>query len=1413
MAYSVDLNEKANFTRISRLLVDKGTKALRITFDGIHPPAKLLAVLKSKKKSLLKLKPGVINNLQWDLLFPPSGCPPSSKTFDVTLLTVLLRNICTLPAPATGWNKMPPCTDNSLQANITRIKLLRNEFYAHASSTQLDKTTFENLWQEISKALVCLKIPKQEIDDLKSSFLGPEEKHYLSILSEWVSKDKDVSTEVLENLTTIEKQVAQSNLQQQSLQRSFQQLQDLAEENRGGIQKLCQSNLRQQSESEKVLLQKLAKHNFQSKIKRNVQLFHPDTRKWLIKRVEDWFTTEDESRCLFIKAGPGFGKSVFAAKVCELFKGDGKLAACHFCDFRNSNLKDPKIMLQSLASHMCVNVPGFKEKLLDQLSRPHTADSLNGAFQIYLQNPLDELEVEPSLIVIDGLDESATDDKSGIVKLISDYFPALPMCVKVLVTSRPELSLEKLEHIQMIEIDVNNEENRSDLCKYLKDCLPSLAVGDVPNPWAQNQHEEPGINCSALPAIVKRCEGSFLFASHVQHELRKRKDLERMRVEEIMLFLPKGMRSVYKNYFHRLEMELKAIIKKEPDLCGLLELLVAANKSLPLRFIARSLGLGLDCRKTIKIISKVNESVSSLLNVSSDEVTVFHKSMYDWLLTSGEDTHEYSVKLDDGKKSLWLLCEQIFQEIKMVVMSGGEPNLTYEVKYALDYGYIYLKHCKIKDSFYWLVDIIIIHVSLSYYPKNTGVLPFLWQDVLLGNEDFSLQLRQRISWHLTEFSSIDIALRMDPTSCFYLENVIHHSPKGCFTDEERKTAEMILGKFPSYVRRYSVAMKCLKPLLVKPFSGTITAVGVSSSMKLAAVAMADGTLCVFSLPELAKLFHHSTGSEHICCCTFAPEDLFVLYGKLETALSIAHKKEVSFFHGKEERFKSCAFCPNGKRLVTNNYSRIVKVWDVVKQSLLWSLCADVSLECCFFSKTGLFIIGDTKDAVKDSYCVWNSITFQRVDLRGTFAGSVRTDDRRRRSEKCSRCCGQAQRELIRCRRLGNSTGMYNDMDCIFYLHEQQSLHVIESVHLTALAAWGLFIRNFGASPVDNITMIENNLWLSCDREKLVVFISEPPIETQSCLSSPTSVLWCTFSPDGARLASCTSDGLVNMWNVDNCRIYQRFESNVGTWLAACWWSDTYLFVCYFNDEMPSLSKYPVDENFMIMVSQIVPVSLCAFVNESPAFSSILDFSEGYISFACGETKPVKVLEVSKTDHPENVVLPGIRSMMNIAVSPGASVIIGTDHHCSVWKRNEANPLEYSNVCSFFLPPTSYFCQWCFSDDSRFAFSFLPAIHNFLVFDVDKCLFVAESGCRDGFIPDSHCVPANVFCTNRLLVVVLSKLIQIFDCKSRKFLGLSFQQYLANFSAMRSKLSPRGTVLAVPGLTGDMDFFRISHAEY
>lgn len=155
---------------------------------------------------------------------------------------------------------MPSDTDTSVQANITKIKLFRNQIYAHVPSTQLDKTTFEDFWGKISLALVNLGIPQQEINDLKTGFLSPEEKSYMQIMAEWVLKD-DEHKNMLESVTT--------------------KVDNLADE----VQKLrqCEINFDEKHTNRKELqlLQTLAKHNFKSKIRSMARLFDRSTRAFL----------------------------------------------------------------------------------------------------------------------------------------------------------------------------------------------------------------------------------------------------------------------------------------------------------------------------------------------------------------------------------------------------------------------------------------------------------------------------------------------------------------------------------------------------------------------------------------------------------------------------------------------------------------------------------------------------------------------------------------------------------------------------------------------------------------------------------------------------------------------------------------------------------------------------------------------------------------------------------------------------------------------------------------------------------------------------------------------------------------------------------------------------------------------------
>ncbi|XP_028402140.1 uncharacterized protein LOC114525125 [Dendronephthya gigantea] len=929
---SDELQEKANFTRLSRLLVDKGTEALRNKFDTIHPPVSLPRVLAANKTSLQKLKPRVINISQWDLLFPSSGNPPDSKTFDVTLLTVLFRNICGFPS--TGWGLMPPNTDRSEQANITRIKFYRNEVIAHVTTTRVDDSTFQSLWKKIAQALVELGIAQSDVDDLEKCPLGPEEKIYVQILEDWKLRED----ECIKKLATIECFVNYLTQDSEETRIVVNETHDAVFEMRQSLGKRTLSipnpEKKSRMKSDEDLLRKLAKHNFKSKIKRKVKFFLPGTRKWLLKKVNEWFQMcNNDSRIKLITAGPGFGKSVFAAKICEDFEKNGKLAACHFCDFSDSNLRDPMVMLQSLASQMCKSVPGFKNELLDQLKRPHQVQSLKDAFQIYLLNPLDELEIkEPRLVVIDGLDESAADNKNEITQLIAEYFPELPECIKILVTSRPEISVAdlRLRDDQKIHIANVDDNNDLDLELYFKECLPSLVGRKVDGSdisrdlskdhlylhrfWGNGSpdiyEDHPYLdsvrrNITIISIFVAKCEGSFIYAYHFQSGLRARYDLEKITDNDVMEFLPEGLHSVYERYFKRLEDELNNIKNEKFDVLKILAMLAASEGPLPLTFVAQAFGLAPDCRETKVIINKVNETVSCLLYVSDDMLTVFHKSVIDWLLAKGYKDHQYTVNVDDGHKSLWLLCEKIFKEIKdKGVRSGLEVKFTNDVKYALKHGLKHVEKCEMEEGLFLSVDIIIVSYMLTVI--DSDVLQRFWLKLLQSSWIKNEDLRARISYHVIELDHFESAIeyyskifsddsvRKASLPQWYLQAVRTHSPEGYFSDDEKKIAETLLSNLSPFVESKSYEVSVL-PRAVWKCEG-FDDVALSNDEKSVAVLSLE-FIRVFSLPTLVEIINFSTNMGRISCCTFSPDDSLILFGELETAFNIAGGKEVPFFPG------------------------------------------------------------------------------------------------------------------------------------------------------------------------------------------------------------------------------------------------------------------------------------------------------------------------------------------------------------------------------------------------------------------------------------------------------------------------------------------------------------------------------------
>lgn len=201
-------NGKDNFHRLTRLLISGGTELLRETFDSRCPPASLPTILQNPATKKL-LNAAKLTIPQRDCLYPSPGVYGKSTDCDVTLLFKLLRTICSLTPPVTGWDAQPSITDHSLEADLARIKYHRNTVYGHVKSDMEieDDFQFLTLWREISEALVRIAdqiYPSKKhdwqaaIDKFLKDPLTAEDERYVEELCDWYRQDLEVKKSVEE---------------------------------------------------------------------------------------------------------------------------------------------------------------------------------------------------------------------------------------------------------------------------------------------------------------------------------------------------------------------------------------------------------------------------------------------------------------------------------------------------------------------------------------------------------------------------------------------------------------------------------------------------------------------------------------------------------------------------------------------------------------------------------------------------------------------------------------------------------------------------------------------------------------------------------------------------------------------------------------------------------------------------------------------------------------------------------------------------------------------------------------------------------------------------------------------------------------------------------------------------------------
>lgn len=175
----------ANFARLFMIIFGPCSDVLRDVLMKEIQPADLSIKVKLFISNYPKNKKPPINTQQEQLVYTGDY-----SKFDLTMLYTLLRNVSGIPPHSTKWGNAPNPRDDSVSANIERIREIRNKYCGHAKNCSLSNFDFKQICTIIHQIVKKLEdysgtstIHQKELSNLRCCSLDPDiEKSYIERL-------------------------------------------------------------------------------------------------------------------------------------------------------------------------------------------------------------------------------------------------------------------------------------------------------------------------------------------------------------------------------------------------------------------------------------------------------------------------------------------------------------------------------------------------------------------------------------------------------------------------------------------------------------------------------------------------------------------------------------------------------------------------------------------------------------------------------------------------------------------------------------------------------------------------------------------------------------------------------------------------------------------------------------------------------------------------------------------------------------------------------------------------------------------------------------------------------------------------------------------------------------------------------
>ncbi|XP_028403489.1 uncharacterized protein LOC114526168 isoform X1 [Dendronephthya gigantea] len=402
-------------------------------------------------------------------------------------------------------------------------------------------------------------------------------------------------------------------------------------------------------------------------------------------------------------------------------------------------------------------------------------------------------------------------------------------------------------------------------------------------------------------------------------------------------------------------------------------------------------------REEFKVRKAVLDLLSEILPVYDQCLTVYHKSLWDWLTLNGFEEHAFVADVDDGNRRLWRACKKQFCEID-ALKSVLEFQISPENRYALENGWKYLVDTGEVEEFHWLVHVGINFLKLKFCPCRIVYFDFsgilgtycskLSKDIYLGI--IQLHCFFKILRIRKLFGS---AVKTDSKDhCYvYLQALANGHFDFLQSGANSKSgARDILGAtneiWIEYVTTESNSNLSIVPEAVFTESLRFTSVSPDNTI-LACVYLRDQKVQMLKIPELTTIFEAQLTkiSPYFQLSAFSPDSSYFLCTSIRFCINIKEKKEVPFITHGPDHIIYCSFSSCGMKLVTLEKTSI-KVWDVKNKNILVEVENVYGARSyCLFSNCNSYILlwpmGQERSgsSVLDYTNVLNSETLKKIN--------------------------------------------------------------------------------------------------------------------------------------------------------------------------------------------------------------------------------------------------------------------------------------------------------------------------------------------------------------------------------------------------------------------------------------------------